>query len=251
MNILQKTINKFEKYFIIANSKKKMPKNFVTLEIGPGDSIISGLVSKAYGAKTSWLIDEGAYSKSSLSSFKNTSDLLKSKKLPIPEINDYKNLSELLDQFDIRYLTKGIKSFSQIQDGSIDFCWSQVVLEHVSFNDFSFLLKELRRILKRNSISVHSIDFKDHLGGGLNNLRFPDLIWESKMFKNSGFYTNRIRPDEMLRMFKNEGFLVKILNTTRWSSIPIQRKKLADRFQHCSEDSLLISELLIQVSIKD
>ena len=66
-------------------------------------------------------------------------------------------------------------------------------LERRTSGDFSFL--ELGR---RDGICVHRVDLNDHLGGRLNNLRFTDAIWESVLFRESGFYANRRLTDEDL-----------------------------------------------------
>ena len=56
----------------------------------------------------------------------------------------------------------------------------------------------------------HQIDLRDHLGGGLNNLRFSDSLWESNFFVKSGFYTNRISFDKMISIFENISFKYEI-----------------------------------------
>jgi len=43
----------------------------------------------------------------------------------------------------------------------------------------------------------HRVDLRDHFGSALNNLRFSDKKWELDWIANSGFYTNRIRLQEM------------------------------------------------------
>ena len=57
---------------------------------------------------------------------------------------------------------------------------------------------------KLNSISV----MRD---SSLNNLRFNEYIWNSDIIVKSGFYTNRIRFEEMKRIINN---IVKIKPTT-------------------------------------
>jgi hypothetical protein len=66
-------------------------------------------------------------------------------------------------------------------------------------------MTECRRVLSDTGVASHSVDLKDHLEGGLNNLRFSEKLWESDFFVNSGFYTNRIQFYEMLNHFKEPG----------------------------------------------
>ena len=62
-------------------------------------------------------------------------------------------------------LTNGLESWSEIEDESIDFIFSQAVLEHIPKNDFRQTMIECHRILKQNGVISHTIDLKDHLGG--------------------------------------------------------------------------------------
>ena len=61
---------------------------------------------------------------------------------------------------------------AHLPTNSVDFCLSNAVLEHVPKRDLALVAAELFRVLNRNGICVHRVDLKDHLGGGLNNLRF-------------------------------------------------------------------------------
>jgi len=83
---------------------------------------------------------------------------------------------------------------------------------------------------------------RDHLGGGLNNMRIASDWWETERMARSGFYTNRIRYSEMCRIFEQAGFLVDVKSATRWNTAPIAAKQLAPEFRHLSKDDLLISD---------
>ena len=62
-------------------------------------------------------------------------------------------------------------------------------------------LLELRRIQRSEGVGSHCVSISDILGGKLNDLRFSRRIWESSLMANSGFYTNRLRYRELLRLF--------------------------------------------------
>jgi len=86
------------------------------------------------------------------------------------------------------------------------------------------------------------IDFKDHLGGGLNNMRFPSELWERKWFSvRSGFYTNRLRLSEMVKICDRVGFKVEVQSASRWDKPPIARSLLAPEFRSLSDDDLCVS----------
>jgi hypothetical protein len=114
------------------------------------------------------------------------------------------------------------------------------VLEHVRKGDFLETMRECRRILKMGGICSHQIDLRDHLGGGLNNLRFSSNIWESELFASSGFYTNRIRYSQMLDFFVQANFQVEVSSVGHWSQPPTPRNRLAKEFSSLSDDDLSV-----------
>ena len=67
---------------------------------------------------------------------------------------------------------------------------------------------------------MHSIDFRDHLGGGLNNLRLSNYFWESRLGRTSGFYTP-VTPTGNFKFNEAAGFDIEVVNTTKWPSMPI------------------------------
>lgn len=123
----------------------------------------------------------------------------------------------------------------------MDFCFSNAVLEHVPKRHFALVAAELFRILNRNGICLHRVDLKDHLGGGLNSLRFSDATWKGKLFRSSGFYTNRIRFGEMLTLFERAGFEYRLPRVIRWEKLPTPRVKLNASFRRLPDEDLLVS----------
>lgn len=247
MNEPSLAISTFQKYYKIANEYKKIPNNFNCLEIGPGDSILTGLAAKSFGSNYYWAIDNGQFADMSLQLYKNTA-----KYLHLKNKNLYKASStlEFFKNLNLKYKTEGLKSLKEIPSSSIDFCWSQVVLEHIYLDEIDELIGQIHRTLKKNSYSLHSIDFRDHLGDSLNNLRFKKSFWETELIQKGGFYTNRIRPSKMLKIFQKNGFDIKILEKQKWEKIPIKKEKLSIDFLNCKEDDLLISEFLLLTRTK-
>ena len=105
---------------------------------------------------------------------------------------------------------------------------------------FSKMAAELFRVLRPAGVSVHQIDLRDHLGGGLNNLRFSEALWEGRLFRNSGFYTNRIRFREMVAIFEGAGFDCQVTRIDRWEKLPTPRNSLDQQFRHVTEDDMLV-----------
>ena len=209
------------------------------LELGPGDSVGTALVVASYGARAI-LLDAGAFAVKDVGFYQRLADDLLAMGLNPPDIVGASDLDDVLVACNARYLTKGIQDFSVIETGSVDMLFSQAVLEHVRKHEFVKTMKECRRILSKNGVASHRIDLKDHLGGGLNNLRFSHKVWESDFFSKSGFYTNRIRYAEMLSLFKESGFRVEVLKVDRWDELPISPFSMDESFSVLSDDELVV-----------
>ena len=66
-------------------------------------------------------------------------------------------LQKILEYNQIQYKTEGMQSYTEIPSSSIDLIWSKSVLEHIHIEKFENTLTELHRILKHNSVAIHSI----------------------------------------------------------------------------------------------
>lgn len=215
-------------------------RGFVALELGPGDSLFSGLVARAMGAATTYSVDAGSFATMSLNDYRHMERYLTAQGLSIPDTSAMRSTGELLAAYGIRYLTSGLRSLEQVPDASVDFLWSHATLEHVRRSEFRDLAKEMRRVLRRTAVASHQVDLRDHLGGALNNLRFSERVWESRFMSRSGFYTNRISYSEILELFRQAGFEIEVTEVTRWEDLPTPRRKMALEFRERSLDDLLV-----------
>lgn len=216
-------------------------EGFVALELGPGDTLFSALIAKAFGASKTYLVDVGPFADLDLTPYFRMASFLTMHGFPIPNLQKCNTWEKLAEACSAYYLTEGINSLHDIPSSSVDFVWSQAVLEHVRRGDFLPIFRELRRIQRIGGMGSHRVDLQDHLGGALNNLRFQTQTWESPLMSNSGFYTNRIRYSEMLDLFKQAGFKVEVIQTNRWASVPTPRRKMAPEFRNLAEKELTIS----------
>ena len=181
--------------------------NKTVLEIGPGNGLFTGKYANELGATKTWLIDSE----------------------PIADVELFPNTV---------YLTEGLRSFRQIPDASVDFLFSNAVLEHIRLKEFLPLVMEMKRVLKPNGIGSHQIDFRDHLQYALNNLRFSERIWESDFMAKSGFYTNRIPWAKMQAMLQDH-FVVSIKHCNFWPSLPTAQKKMSPQFRSMPQQDLM------------
>ena len=216
-------------------------KNRVILELGPGDSIATAIVAACYGAKTI-LVDSGEYISKDIDFYISLAEDLRKLGHEPPDLSAIKNIGDILDLCEASYYSEGLISLKEIPQDSVDLIFSQAVLEHVREHEFLETMLECKRVLKITGRASHRVDLKDHLGGGLNNLRFSKRVWESDFFVNSGFYTNRIRFSKMINLMSEAGFEILSSHVNRWDTIPIERSKLAADFVQESDDNLLIKE---------
>lgn len=214
--------------------------DFAMLEIGPGDSLASGIAAHALGANRTILVDAADFATRERSHYDATLAHLVRQGYSVPGPDGQDTVARLLDACKVSYLTQGVNSLAEIPSASIDFCYSNAVLEHIAKADFERLAREMRRVLRPGGVCVHRVDFMDHLGGGLNNLRFREQVWESAFFSQSGFYTNRIRPTAMRESFESAGFQCEVTRVLRWPAVPIGRRSLAAPFQKLPDEELRI-----------
>lgn len=213
----------------------------ILLELGPGDSIATAIIARAYGGRAI-LVDTGVFVRSDIAPYLDLAHVLAQQGLMLPDLSDCRTIDDILGRCEARYLTAGLNSLRQLEAASVDLIFSQAVLEHVRNKEFLETMQECRRILKTDGICSHQVDLRDHLGGALNNLRFSARIWESDFFTSSGFYTNRIGFGHMLDLIKQAGFQVDVSGVNRWEDLPTPRRKLATEFRTLSEEDLLISQ---------
>jgi len=234
-DILDLSANDFPKFKILKNNQ-----DFTVLEIGPGDSLFTGVIAYSFGATKSWLVDTGPFASNEMRIYRQLIEFLETKGYRAPK-HSISQLKEVLSHCGCEYLTNGVDSLATIPSSSVDFCFSNAVLEHIPRKDFDRMLNEMTRVIKPSGVSVHRVDLKDHLGGGLNNLRFPQGIWESSLFLNSGFYTNRIRFGEMIDAFKKAGFDCFVTRKVNWEKLPLSRSSINGKFNNLPEKDLLVS----------
>jgi SAM-dependent methyltransferase len=216
------------------------PDDFCCLELGPGDSLFSALIARAAGASRTVLVDAGRFAVDDVAPYREMARYLQLRGAPVPDIVPGADLAAVLEACRCVYLTDGLRSLESLPGESVDWVWSQAVLEHIRAAEFEPFMRQLRRIMKPSAVASHRVDLQDHLGGSLNNLRFSDERWESPLFAGSGFYTNRIRFGEMLEIFERSGFRCELLQVDRWPELPIARSALAPRFRSLPDDDLRV-----------
>lgn len=219
-----------------------LPRPWRGLELGPGDGLLTALIAQAFGSAGVTLVDAGDFAHRDADQYRASLLQLAAQHPGLVAQVMEGDAMAMLAAANGTYLTGGLDSLRSLPSGSLDFIWSQAVLEHVRVSAYIETAHELRRLIAPHGIMSHVIDYKDHLGGALNNLRFPSTRWEADGFAaQSGFYTNRIRHSRTIDIFTRAGFTVETISTKRWESAPIARRNLAPEFAGLSDDDLLVS----------
>ena len=209
------------------------------LEIGPGDSLFSMIFSRKYSTNKFYFIDVDDFANKNVQLYKNLiKKLINDGYLEKFEIKAKFSFEELVSFSNAKYMTSGLNDLKKLKTESIDYIFSHSVLEHVRLFELEELISQIYRVIKPGGIISHNINYKDHLNESLNNLRFSEIIWESDLLANSGFYTNRVPAIKMHSLFKNIGFKILKESFGSWSKLPIPRSKISNDFISFSDKEL-------------
>jgi SAM-dependent methyltransferase len=216
-------------------------RDCAVLELGPGNGLLTALYARSFGAARTWLLDAEPLASLDVALFAKAEQMLSELNLPVPGVGRASSMDIALRQLNATYLTEGLASLLTVPDKAIDFMFSNAVLEHVRLAEFAKTAREMRRVLKLNGAAVHSIDFKDHLQYALNNLRFPEQIWESDFISRSGFYTNRLTWPAMEKIFREAGFSIELRSSELWpNGLPTRQRVMAQPFRSMPSDELMV-----------
>lgn len=97
-------------------------------------------------------------------------------------INSLKDMPEkFMSEANIQYLAPADAADTNLPDASVDYHISTTVFEHIPRQDIERILKEAKRILKKDGTAIHFIDLSDHFShqdisiSSINFLKFSDL----------------------------------------------------------------------------
>lgn len=117
-------------------------------------------------------------------------------------------LEDLLDFLNVKYIAPGDARNLDLQSESVDFHTSYTVLEHIPPETIRVVIEEGKRILRTNGLFVHNVDYTDHFShsdksiSSINFLKFSDDEWQ-KISDNRYMYMNRLRHDDLLKIFSD------------------------------------------------
>jgi hypothetical protein len=181
------------------------------LEIGPGDSVATGVLGRAFGFDAVTLIDAGRFADLAPGALRR---LFAALGAAAPALADGAGESEALAALQVRgidYLTDGVRSLAALPGGSVRYAFSNTVLQHVHRSDLPALVAELGRVHEPGGFASHSAVLTDHFSGGFMNHALPAWFMESALVKRAHLYTNRVPPLEYVRLFESAGFEIRSL----------------------------------------
>lgn len=255
-------------------------------ELGPGDSLGTGIAALLSGANKYYAFDvvEHVDNKRNIKILYELVDLFKKReKIPdeteFPKVRPYlesykfpshiltdKRLNDALKQDRIESIRNALLNLrnddkSEIQISyfvpwhdpeiikveTVDMVFSQAVMEHI--NDLSFTYKALYQWLRSGGFMSHQIDFSSHGTAKEWNghWTYSDFIWKLIMGVRP-YLINRQPHSSHISYLRRFGFEV-VCDITSKDTSGIQRKHLASRFKNMSENDLITREAFIQ-SIK-
>jgi len=249
---------------------KFIPK--VVAEIGPGDSLGTGFAALLSGTEKYYALDTVIYCDipknlkifdDMVVLFKNKEDIPDDEEFPEinPKLDSYafpekilpdSQLGTLLANERIIQIRQNIRSInsengniyylapwcdsSNIQERSVDFIFSQAVLEHV--DNLQSVYDSMKKWLKKEGLMAHVIDFRSH-GTSVEwngHWKYSDFAW--KIIRGRAPYLiNRCPLSAHLKNLHDAGFELMYKNTIeRYDGI--KRENLEKRFVDMNESDL-------------
>lgn len=168
------------------------------------------------------------------------------------------NPKKFLSEANIQYLATADAANIDLPDESVDYHISTTVFEHIPGEDIERILKEAKRILKKDGIAVHFIDLSDHFQHQdkritrINFLRYSDKEWD-KIAGNQFAYCNRLRASDYFRLFEESGFDVcrKEVQEDKKARESMRNGFVVDeRFRDYSVDDLCSTQLKVALKVR-
>lgn len=209
-------------------------------EMGPGQYLSHAFMEYQMGAEKEFLLEIADFA--NVNAPADNGSLIMDNGYGItrtlPAMTDGETWKTYLEKINAVYRTDGLGGYKQVPDSSVDYLFSFSVFEHIRKNIFMDTMKEAYRFMCSGGISYHTVDFKDHLGGGKNQLRFPENVWEDKDHYKMDNYTNRLACSEICQLMIKAGFRIVRVEKKLFKKEPLKRKCLDDGFADISDDDM-------------
>lgn len=265
------------RHLILAQASGRLPAGVpqVVAELGPGDSIGIGIAALLSGARKYFALDLVRYSdlRRTQAMVAELVGLFEDR-VPVPGRSEFPALKPALERDDFPHhllddsslhaalepdrivaIREAIARASDsptmiayqapwndpavVEPGSVDFIFSQAVLEHV--DDLDGTYAAMRRWIAPAGLMSHQIDFKCHRKADTWNghWTYSDLAWKV-VVGNRAYLLNREPYSRHLALVKKNGFELVADRPVRSVSV-LGKGQLAARFRELSDDDLTTS----------
>lgn len=252
----------------------------IVVELGPGDSLGSGLAALLSGVKLYYALDLVPFANlrrnvrmldEMVQLFKSQADIPDQHEYPRlhPVLNDYAFPSDLLPAAKLRhlisaqrleYLRWSLEHLNEpgsciryvapwnradvCESNAVDFIFSQAVLEHVA--DLETTCALIFDWLKPGGLTSHQIDFTSHQTAKQWNGHwcYSDFSWRVLSGKRS-YLLNRAPHSVQLGSFQKQGFQI-LADVCVFKKSVVRKDRLSKRFQNLSGADLTTSGAFIQ-----
>jgi SAM-dependent methyltransferase len=209
------------------------------LEVGPGLMVLRAPLLAGLGAERIWFVDPADSAPREAGPYLAAAATGRAHGVMAPDLSGCVDRAAILARSQARLLIGGPSALAAIPDGSVDLVVSEAVLEHVRREDMAPLMAQLRRVTAPGGVGLHTIDFQDHLGGGLQHLRFSDQFWASPLVGRAGIYVNRLGLSTMASRFRRAGFAVEVPEAVVWPRRPAGPRRPHPDAMRPAEDDLV------------
>lgn len=259
----------------------------VVAELGPGESIGIGLAALLTGCKKYHALDIHQYwdTKKNLIIFDKLVDLFKNR-TDIPDNQEFPKVYPLLDHYGFPYqilkddlmrkmlsedriakLRSEIRNMdskkgdhiefyvpwettAKIQNGSLDYIYSQAVLQYV--DDLESTYGRMNTLLKMGGMMSHCIDFSSHgmTKSWNGQWIFSDAEWRF-VHGNKKIILNREPKSTHVRINADQGFEILLMKDTK-NQIGYTQKKFHKKYEYLSDqDTQTSASFILSKKIKD
>ena len=234
-------------------------------EFGAGWDMIVPLTFYAFGVERQILVDlrpllRGHLVNDTVAKFQRVKlDLALSRK-PDRPLDDSLSafLHPLKQYYGIDYRAPCDARNTGLRKGSIDCISSTNTLEHIPKEDIRLIFRECHRLLQRDGLMTFLIDYQDHYSyfdgriSVYNFLQYSDKDWA--FFNPDLHYQNRLRHQDYLDLFNEEGFEIVVENRTEGTQADLKMLEnfpLEKRFEAYKLTELAVRKAHVLVRKKD
>lgn len=181
----------------------------VCYEFGAGYELFITMCLASFGFRTIHTVDrvQWACPDSLNYAAQNVQQRTKFPEAIAPPFTQSNYIQVLSDYYRIDYQAPADARNTSLADNSIDYIFSNAVLEHIPMEELKPILKECHRLLAADGLVMFTVGYMDHCFNRTVSpcyfYRFPEKEWK-KMYPPDGH--NRLRHSDYKKLFEEAGF---------------------------------------------